>query len=100
MSSCPLNFHPGPEYHTGNRFWQGCPTILRTPRGRLFAGWYSGGTGEPDPDNYCLLVRSEDDGLNWSEPELVIPSEPANTSRCSAPVPVFSCAACSRDASC
>ncbi|MBQ6599402.1 MAG: exo-alpha-sialidase [Lentisphaeria bacterium] len=76
MSSSPLNLHPGPEYHTRNRFWQGCPTILRTPRGRLFAGWYSGGTGEPDPHNYCLLVRSEDDGMNWSEPKLVIPSEP------------------------
>ena len=75
MSSSPLNLHPGPEYHTLNRFWQGCPTILRTPRGRLFAGWYSGGTGEPDPDNYCLLVRSEDDGMNWSEPELVIPRD-------------------------
>lgn len=70
-----LNLNPGEEYHTRHRLWQGCPSILRTPRGRLFAAWYSGGAGEPDPDNYNLLIRSEDDGWTWSEPELVVPSE-------------------------
>lgn len=75
MSSSPLNLDPGVEYQVENRFWQGCPTILRTPRGRLFAGWYSGGVAEPDPNNYCLLVRSDDDGWTWSKPELVVPSD-------------------------
>ena len=71
-----LNFRPGIEYHTQKRYWQGCPSILHTPHGRLFAAWYSGGTGEPDPDNYNLLVRSEDDGWTWSEPEVVVSSQP------------------------
>lgn len=69
-----VNTSPGEEYNVKNRFWQGCPTVLRTPKGRMFAGWYSGGIGEPHPDNYNLLVRSDDDGMSWSEPELVISS--------------------------
>ena len=69
-----LNFHPGEEYQVGKRFWQGCPTIQRTLRGTLFAGWYSGGFGEPSLSNYNLLVRSRDGGLSWSDPLLVIES--------------------------
>ena len=34
-----INTAPGEEYAERFRFWQGCPTILRTPGGRLFAGW-------------------------------------------------------------
>ena len=71
-----INTAPGKAYGERFRFWQGCPTILRTPRGRLFAGWYSGGVGEPCLDNYNLLVRSEDDGMTWSSPELVISGRP------------------------
>jgi len=67
-----INTAPGEEYAERFRFWQGCPTILRTPGGRLFAGWYSGGVREPDLENYNLLVRSEDGGMTWSSPELVI----------------------------
>lgn len=69
-----VNTAPGKEYNVKNRFWQGCPTIMRTPKGRMFAGWYSGGMGEPHRDNYNLLIRSEDDGMTWSEPELIISS--------------------------
>ena len=68
--------NPGKKYQTSSRWWQGCPTILRTPKGRLFAGWYSGGVMEPDPENYNLLVRSDDEGWSWSAPELVIPGDP------------------------
>ena len=71
-----VNMAPGVEYEEKNRFWQGCPTILRTPRGRLFAGWYSGGIGEPHWENYNLLIRSDDDGMTWSKPELVISGSP------------------------
>ena len=71
-----INTAPGKEYGEQCRFWQGCPTILRTPGGRLFAGWYSGGIGEPSLENYNLLVRSEDNGMTWSAPELVISGRP------------------------
>ncbi|MBO4631935.1 MAG: exo-alpha-sialidase [Lentisphaeria bacterium] len=67
-----INTAPGEAYGEKFRFWQGCPTILRTRGGRLFAGWYSGGMGEPHPENYNLLIRSEDDGMTWNRPELVI----------------------------
>ena len=69
-----LIFHPGEEYQVGKRFWQGCPTIQRTPRGTLFAGWYSGGFAEPSLSNYNILARSCDGGLSWSDPLLVIES--------------------------
>lgn len=69
-------FHPGEKYRAEFRFWQGCPTICRTPKGRLFAGWYSGGSKEPSPLQYNLLMRSDDDGLTWNGPELVIDSVP------------------------
>ena len=71
-----IDTEPGEAYRERCRFWQGCPTILRTPGGRLFAGWYSGGVGEPDPENYNLLVRSDDGGMTWSPPELVISGRP------------------------
>ena len=53
-----VNHAPGEAYQLKYRFWQGCPSILRTPGGRLFAAWYSGGNrrtfrGElqsPDPE--------------------------------------------------
>ena len=69
-----INLSPGEEFSEKNRFWQGCPTILRTPGGRLYAGWYSGGTREPSLYNCNLLVKSDDDGRSWSEPVLVINS--------------------------
>ncbi len=68
--------NPGPEFGEERRFWQGCPTILRSAGGRLYAGWYSGGSREPSPFNYNLLVRSDDGGATWSEPLLVIGSLP------------------------
>jgi hypothetical protein len=51
--------------------FQGIPGIERTAKGRLWAVWYGGGTGE-GPLNYVLLVTSGDDGKSWSESKLVI----------------------------
>ena len=62
------------KYEESIRQFQGCPTIAATPKGRLFLGWYSGGTKEPHIDNYNLLVKSDDGGKTWSRPVLVIPS--------------------------
>ncbi len=60
------------------RQFQGCPTIAVTKGGRIFVGWYSGGTREPHIDNYNVLVYSDDSGKTWSDPVLVIPSSREN----------------------
>ncbi|MDW7655943.1 MAG: sialidase family protein [Bacillota bacterium] len=67
---------PGEQFSLEHRLWQGCPTIERTPGGRLWAGWYSGGPKEPDELNYNILACSDDDGQNWHEPVLIIDSIP------------------------
>ena len=66
-----IHFVPGEKYATNSRQWQGIPGIERARNGRLWATWYSGGTTE-GPDNYVLLVTSDDDGKSWSEPVLTI----------------------------
>lgn len=71
LESCALQFEPGARYAASTRRWQGIPGIERAANGRLWATWYSGGDNE-GPDNYVLLVSSEDDGASWSEPLLVI----------------------------
>ena len=78
-----LRLDPGAEYHTATRKFQGIPGVERTAAGRFFATWYSGGTTE-GPDNYVLLVRSDDDGQTWPEPILVV--DPPGKVRASDPV--------------
>lgn len=63
-----------PKYDEEIRLFQGCPTIAVTRGGRIYLGWYAGGTREPHMDNYNLLIYSDDDGKSWSKPLLVIPS--------------------------
>lgn len=70
-----VNLHPGAEAAEDKRAWQGCPTIARTRKGRLFAGWYSGGLLEPCIDNYNILVKSDDNGESWSDPILTVGSD-------------------------
>lgn len=64
-----VTFKPDTGYL--DREWQGIPGIERTGDGTLWATWYSGGSGE-GPDNYVLLVRSDDDGSSWTKPQFVI----------------------------
>ncbi len=67
-----------PRYREEIRSFQGCPTVAVTRGGRIYAGWYSGGTREPHPENYNLLVYSDDGGASWSKPLLIIPSDTDN----------------------
>lgn len=71
LQPVPVQVNPGPAYHTQTRQWQGIPSVEATPDGRFWATWYSGGKTE-DPDNYCLIVRSDDEGETWSEPVAVV----------------------------
>ncbi|MBC2603205.1 sialidase family protein [Puniceicoccus vermicola] len=78
-----IHFHPGPQFTSSRRLWQGIPGIEQTSEGILYATWYSGGTTE-GIENHVLLVRSDDDGRTWSEPLLVI--DPAGPVRAFDPV--------------
>ena len=72
--NCGLLFPPHDEkYSQKIRMFQGCPTIAVTKGGRIFLGWYGGGTTEPHMDNYCILTYSDDNGKTWSEPIMIIP---------------------------
>ncbi|MBQ8186700.1 MAG: exo-alpha-sialidase [Clostridia bacterium] len=79
VKACDLLYRPtDARYDEGIRQFQGCPTIAVTPGGRIYLGWYSGGTTEPHMENYNLLVTSDDGGKTWSSPLLVIPSSKEN----------------------
>jgi len=72
---CDILKQPSDEkYEESIRQFQGCPTVAITPKGKIFAGWYSGGTCEPHMENYNLLIYSDDSGKSWSKPILIIPS--------------------------
>lgn len=74
--ACDILVNPTDEkFAEKRRLFQGCPTLAVTPKGRIYAGWYSGGTCEPHMGNYNLLVYSDDGGESWSMPVLVIPSD-------------------------
>lgn len=71
-----MSLRPAPVAVAGNdkyssRLWQGIPGIERARNGRLWVAFYSGGEDE-GPDNYVLLVTSEDDGRTWSDVRYVI----------------------------
>ncbi len=67
------------KHLTVARQFQGIPGIERSSGGRLWATWYAGGTGE-GPENFVVLVTSDDDGATWSEPVAV--AEAPGNERC------------------
>ena len=72
---CDVLLHPTDEKFAENiRRFQGCPTLAVTRGGRIYMGWYAGGTREPHMENYNLLISSDDGGESWSKPILIIPS--------------------------
>lgn len=79
----PVITDPGDKYAPENRVWQGIPGIERSPGGRLWAVWYSGGESE-GPDNYVQVVTSDDDGESWSRPVVVV--DPPGKARAYDPV--------------
>lgn len=69
-------FDPGPQYADENRQFGIASSITRSPGGRLWCGWSSGGTGE-GRENYVIVVTSDDDGKTWTPPRIVIDSKDA-----------------------
>lgn len=77
---CEIIMYPkDPKYDEKIRQFQGCPTLAVTKGGRIFIGWYAGGTREPHMENYNILKYSDDKGENWSETVMVIPSSYENS---------------------
>lgn len=75
---CKVLYKPCDEkYSPDIRRFQGCPTIAVTKNGRIFLGWYSGGTGEPRIENYNIISYSDDNGKTFKN-LLIIPSDEEN----------------------
>jgi len=61
------------------------PLLRRMPDGTLVCFHYAGGKREPSPDNVALITRSRDDGVTWSNPEVMC----RHDSRCVWPSELF-----------
>ncbi len=83
MSAVQISAPNKDKHFTPARQFQGIPGIEIAPNGRLWATWYSGGVTE-GPDNFVLLVTSDDDGKTWSEPVAVV--DPSGNVRAYDPV--------------
>ncbi len=59
--------------------WQGIPGLERTPAGRLYISWFSGGAKEPQLENFVLLSYSDDGGKTFTEPRIM--ASPENGTR-------------------
>ena len=71
-SFTPVPFRRAEAKHLASeRIYQGIPSITATHKNRLFALWYGGGSGE-GPDNYIMLVLSDDGGVTWSPETWVV----------------------------
>lgn len=68
----PVPFVRAEEKHRASgRIFQGIPSITVTQKGRVFAVWYGGGSGE-GPENYIMIAFSDDHGQTWSPEEWVV----------------------------
>ena len=65
---------PEPDHARDKRGAQGVPSIERTPKGKLWAAWYTGVETRrvESPFSYVVLASSDDDGATWAELKLVI----------------------------
>lgn len=50
------------------RTWQGIPGLERTPQGRVYISWFSGGAKEPAQENTAYLSYSDDNGRTFKPP--------------------------------
>lgn len=75
----PANIHTGDNanaehYRRAGRAWQSAPCTVKTKGGRLYCT-FSGdnsNVGDESPNNYNVLIYSDDNGKTWYENELII----------------------------
>ncbi|MCF7838087.1 MAG: glycoside hydrolase [Candidatus Marinimicrobia bacterium] len=65
---------PDARYADEKRCFGIASSIARTPGGRLWCGFSSGGAGE-GPENYGIVIISDDDGLTWSPPIMALDTD-------------------------
>ncbi len=70
-----LNTSPLPQYDYDQLDYGMTIGIARTPKGRLWAAWVA---GEDGPKAFFVLASSDDDGVTWSKPRLVIDGQSKN----------------------
>ena len=73
-------------YSPSDRKWQGLPSIAKVGN-RLWCCWYTGGSGEPSILNYVVLAYSDDEGLTWVDPFIVVDHPDPNKDGVSLVVP-------------
>ncbi len=59
------------KHLTPARRFQGIPGVEVTRKGCLWAAWYSGGETE-GPDNFVVVVKSDDQGKTWTDAMFVV----------------------------
>jgi len=64
-----IDTNPGPRYADASRDMNMIIGMDRTPKGRIWAAWVSGGDSELA---YFVAATSDDSGKTWSAPRLVI----------------------------
>ena len=67
---------PEMRHLTAERSYQGIPSCAQLPGGRLLACWYSGGEDE-GPENYVVILYSDDRGETWSDAVAVVEPDAA-----------------------
>ena len=75
-------YYPAPSIYTNANpsGFQGIPSLEKSPEGRLWATWFTGGTQEPHVANRVVLATSADDGMNWTDVIMAIdPPDPVRT---------------------
>lgn len=65
---------PKAKHLLAGRTFQGIPSITCTAGNRLLACWYSGGEDE-GPENFVMVVFSDDQGETWSDAVAVVEPE-------------------------
>ena len=64
---------PGQDHTLSSRKFQGIPSLVISPAGRLWATWYAGKTPNEDQNNYVVVATSGDGGKTWEENLIIDP---------------------------
>ncbi|MCR6722125.1 MAG: glycoside hydrolase [Chitinophagaceae bacterium] len=67
-----LNHNPLPHYDYDKLDYGMNMGLEQTLSGRIWSCWTAGGD---DPNSFLILMHSDDDGITWSKPALVVDAQ-------------------------